>query len=496
MSESIEKRGIEMVEEASEKLEGGLIVTYHIDPKDEKAVLRKLDRVILPLMALVYFFQYLDKQSINYAAVFGLEEDLKLSGSEFSWAISIFYFGQFVSEYPAAYLMSRFPITLFVGITVILWGIAEMCLGATTNWTTIAVARFFLGLTEGAVAPSFMIITSGWYKRSEHPIRIATWVSMFGISQIVGGTMMYGIGNGNLALASWRVLFLICGGLTVACGILFVSFMPRSTTTAWFLTERERAIATERLAVDRATRDRSSFDTTQLKEAFIDPRTWLYALMALCITLPTPIVKFSSLVIKGFGFTSFRTMLVGLPSGGVSFVLVWIGALGPTYFSNSRWLVGIFVASMPLMGTLLLLLLPASNSWGIVVATWFAGSTAPPLSVAVGLMASNVKGNTKKSVVSAIFFVFYTVGCITGPQLWQKEDAPRYTKGCITSVVAWCALIVLFVVHYFTARASNKKRDVATGDVSVHRGEDSDQVGVSVDSDLTELQDALFRYSY
>jgi hypothetical protein len=46
-----------MVEEASEKLEGGLIVTYHIDPKDERAVLRKLDRVILPLMALVYFFQ-------------------------------------------------------------------------------------------------------------------------------------------------------------------------------------------------------------------------------------------------------------------------------------------------------------------------------------------------------------------------------------------------------------------------------------------------------
>jgi hypothetical protein len=60
----------------------------------------------------------LDKQSINYAAVFGLSEDLKLSGSEFSWAVSIFYFGQFVSEYPAAYLMSRFPITLFVGITV------------------------------------------------------------------------------------------------------------------------------------------------------------------------------------------------------------------------------------------------------------------------------------------------------------------------------------------------------------------------------------------
>ncbi|KAH7083938.1 major facilitator superfamily domain-containing protein [Paraphoma chrysanthemicola] len=490
----ISKHHDEKVEITSEKGENDLVVTYHIEPADEKAVLRKLDRVILPLMALVYFFQYLDKQSINYAAVFGLQEDLKLTGGEFSWAISLFYFGQFVSEYPAAYLMSRFPITLFVGITVILWGIAEMCLGATTNWTTIAVARFFLGFTEGAVAPSFMIITSGWYKRSEHPVRIATWVSMFGISQIVGGTMMYGIGNAKLALASWRVLFLVFGGLTIVCGILFIIYMPRSTTTAWFLNDRERSIATERLAIDRATRDKASFDMAQVKEAFTDPRTALYALMALFITLPTPIVKFSSLVIKGFGFSSFRTMLVGLPSGGVSFVLVWVGALGPALYPNSRCFVGIFVALMPLMGTLLLLFLPASNAWGIVVSTWFAGSTAPPLSVAVGLMASNIKGNTKKSVVSAIFFVFYTVGCITGPQLWQKPDAPRYTKGCITSVVSWICLILCFLVHYFTARWSNAKRERAV-DISVLEGSEG-RLGVSVDSDHTEKQDPLFRYSY
>ena len=30
---------------------------YAIDPIDEKRVVRKLDRVILPLMAFVYFFQ-------------------------------------------------------------------------------------------------------------------------------------------------------------------------------------------------------------------------------------------------------------------------------------------------------------------------------------------------------------------------------------------------------------------------------------------------------
>jgi len=100
-------------------------------------------------------------------------------------------------------------------------------------------------------------------------------------------------------------------------------------------------------------------------------------------------------------------MLVGLPSRGVSFALVWVGALGPLFFPNLRCLVGMFVASMPLIRTLFLLLLPRSNSWGIVVSTVFAGFTASPLSVAVGLMASNVKGNTKKSVVSAILHLLY-----------------------------------------------------------------------------------------
>lgn len=39
------------------KSDNALAVTYVIDPLEEKTVLRKLDRVILPLMALVYFFQ-------------------------------------------------------------------------------------------------------------------------------------------------------------------------------------------------------------------------------------------------------------------------------------------------------------------------------------------------------------------------------------------------------------------------------------------------------
>ena len=109
------------------------------------------------------------------------------------------------------------------------------------------------------------------------------WVSMFGVSQILGGLLMYAIGLSKMSIHTWRVIIL--------AGILFILFMPRDPSGAWFLKEPERKVAVERLALDRATRDRRDFNLRQAKEALLDPRTWLFASMALFICLPTPIVK-------------------------------------------------------------------------------------------------------------------------------------------------------------------------------------------------------------
>lgn len=477
-----------------------------IDPAEEKALVRKLDRVIMPLMAAVYFFQYLDKGSINYAAIFGLKTDLKLTGEEFSWVVSLFYLGQLASEYPAAYVLSRFHITLFVGATIVVWGGVEMAIGSTQNFHGLAAARFFLGFAEAAVSPAFVIITSNWYRRSEHPIRVATWVSMNGISQIVGALLMYAVGGADMAIQSWRAIFLVFGGLTIACGIAFVLLMPRDTTNAWFLNEREREIATRRLAIDRATRDRAHFDRRQMWEALSSPLTWLYFMMALCITLTTPILKFSSLVINGFGFSKFRTMLVGLPGGAINFCTVWLSALIPRMFPGTRIYTAIGLTLVPLVGSIVLLSLPVhadgGASWGIVAATWLAACSSAPLCACAGLMASNVKGNTKKSIVSAGFFITYCVGCIVSPQAWQEEDAPRYTKGCILSIASWIAMLVTLSTYMVLIKRKNSTRDAKAAEGRVEYlsqsrlGEGSHtQIGVSVDSDLTDLGDKGFRYS-
>lgn len=64
-----------------------------IDRKTERRLVRKIDMMIIPFICITYLVTYIDKATLGYAAVFGLQKDLKLHGTEYSWLGSIFYFG-------------------------------------------------------------------------------------------------------------------------------------------------------------------------------------------------------------------------------------------------------------------------------------------------------------------------------------------------------------------------------------------------------------------
>ena len=56
-----------------------------ITEKEAKHVLRKIDRRIVPILFVTYMLQYLDKNGINYASVYGLDEGTQLTGQDYSW---------------------------------------------------------------------------------------------------------------------------------------------------------------------------------------------------------------------------------------------------------------------------------------------------------------------------------------------------------------------------------------------------------------------------
>ncbi|KAK6206986.1 major facilitator superfamily transporter [Colletotrichum tabaci] len=458
-------------------------------PEEEKEVLRKIDLAIMPM--------YLDKQSLSYASVFGLITDLNLTSTQYSWCSSIFYIGQLVSEYPFIYLMSRFHLTKFVGITVVIWGIICMCLAAPTNYAGFATVRFLLGFAEGAVSPAFITITSIWYRSNEHALRTALWITMNGVAQICGSLLMYSIAkNTALALAPWRTLFLVCGAVTSAAGVMFYLFMPNGPKDAWFLTARQKQVLSLRMAKDREGGDKTSFSVSQLKEAALDINTWFVFWFGVLVTMQSPVLTFASLVINNIGYDKYETMLYTAPSGAVQIGMLWIGVCGCMLFPKNRTLVALVLILPPLAGNVLLMKLSTNSGWGMIAASWISSCITAVWSILLSLTASNVKGNTKRAIVNAMFFVGYCAGCIGAPQLWTEK--PRYFNGVVTAIVTWCLLFVEIIVYRYLCSRDNSKRDADLSGAQ-SSGSRHDEVtldaGGAPDSDMTDKQDRQFRYS-
>ena len=82
-------RAIEIAEEGAAILE---------DPVQLKKLVRKIDLTIAPLLAAVYFLQFLDKTTLSYTAVMGIRTDTHLKGQDYSDLSMLFYIGMQASS--------------------------------------------------------------------------------------------------------------------------------------------------------------------------------------------------------------------------------------------------------------------------------------------------------------------------------------------------------------------------------------------------------------
>lgn len=146
-----------------------------VTPEDSARVLRRIDTVILPIMLTVYFLQGLDKATLAYSSVFGLLDDTKLVGDQYSWLGSIVYLAQLVMQPPLAWLLVRLPIAKFTSAMVLFWGVSLSCMAASHSFGGLLTTRFFLGVFEASVAPSFVAITQMWWRRREQTVRTSYW---------------------------------------------------------------------------------------------------------------------------------------------------------------------------------------------------------------------------------------------------------------------------------------------------------------------------------
>lgn len=122
-----------------------------VSAAEEKAVLRKVDWRILPIILAAYFFQQLDKSTLSYTSVFGIVSDAHLVGKQYSWLGSILYLAQLVAQPIAALTLVKLPTGKVIASAVFLWGSTLCIMSACTNFKSLLALRFMLGLFESLI---------------------------------------------------------------------------------------------------------------------------------------------------------------------------------------------------------------------------------------------------------------------------------------------------------------------------------------------------------
>jgi MFS family permease len=153
----------------------------------------------------------------------------------------------------------------------------------------MATNRFILGALESAINPGFVLLMSMWYT-TEQPLRLEAYYSTIGIATMFGGLIGYAIGHIHSHISNWKYIYIILGSVTMTWGVASLFLLPDSPSTARFFTQREAAVAVERVAANKQGIKNHVFKRYQAIQAAKDPKTWILFLMAIAGQIPTAAV--------------------------------------------------------------------------------------------------------------------------------------------------------------------------------------------------------------
>lgn len=475
---------------------GGL--NDEVDPVQSKKVARKLDLYMLPTLCILYGLNYVDKAALGWAVLFTFEEDLGLTGNDYSWVSSIFYFGYIAGQYPSSYCLQRFPAGKVIAATCLAWSVVMLAHIGCTNYAGILVCRFLLGFFEAPISGGFVLFCSLFYTRKEQVARTMIWGSMQGIFYVIFGFVSYGLGHSNSkVLSEWQLVYLVLGLASFIIGVVWLLLIPDTPGKARFLSEEERIIAVKRVAKNMMGVKTYDWQWSQTWECLLDPKTWFISAFLVFAMIPNG------------GLTNFGTLvLADIVHGRVESIAVGVGQ---SFFSSGQMLIySIFAIKYNNFRTIgmsapLLLAIAGLSAvyateehgakWGRVFAYWMINSYAVTWPFCLATFGSNYAGHTKRASMSMVLLVFFAVGNIIGPFCFKASDAPRYTNALATILGCFCACFAVAVSLRFYLIWENKRRDKKYGTVSMEGTEEERLEGIlNGMKDQTDLVNKQFRY--
>lgn len=187
-------------------------------------VSRRYSAYVLTLLALLYTFNFLDRQVINILAE-SIKRDLRISDTELGLltgtAFGIFYS---VLGVPVARLADRWSRVRIISFSLFLWSLLTALCGATQNYFQLFLCRLGVGIGEAGGSPPAQSLISDYFPYS----RRATAMAVFTLGVPLGSFLGFLIGGIVDDLWGWRTAFFVAGapGLILVLLIRFTLKEP------------------------------------------------------------------------------------------------------------------------------------------------------------------------------------------------------------------------------------------------------------------------------
>ncbi|HET7880029.1 MAG TPA: MFS transporter [Acetobacteraceae bacterium] len=270
----------------------------------EQITMRKVYLRVLPLAMVVYFFCYLDRINVSFAAL-QMNADIGLTAAAYGMSSAAFYIGYCLFEVPSNVILDKVGARIWIARIMITWGLASGATAFATGPVSFLVIRFLLGLAEAGLFPGIVLLFTYWFPDHHRARIVSSFTLALPISVALGApisTAILGL-DGFLGYAGWQWIYIMEAIPTIIVGVFVLFLMTdKPERASWLNTEEKTWLTTtlehERRAVERAGR-------FNMWQALVNPKILLLSINYLgIVTASLGVLLFVPQVIKSLGTTN------------------------------------------------------------------------------------------------------------------------------------------------------------------------------------------------
>ncbi|MEU6423740.1 MFS transporter [Streptomyces spiralis] len=269
-------------------------------------------RHMMPVAFVTYSLAYLDKSNYAIASAGGMADDLHLSSGADSLIAASFFLGYFFFQIPGTIYAEQRSARRLVAWSTVVWGLLAVAQGLLSSPAQLIAVRFALGVVEGAVLPSMVMLLGRWFTRGERGrantlLILGNPVTVMWLSAVSGWLV---------SVSDWRVMFIAEGVPSVLWGLCCLRLVKDRPEQTHRLPAHELDLLRADLAAEQAAappvsgtlrqRYRTVLRSTQVLTMAAQYFFWSFGMYGFVFWLPAIIKKGSG---EGIGATGLLTAI-------------------------------------------------------------------------------------------------------------------------------------------------------------------------------------------